>query len=222
MLAISFLFVTVQYYYQNWLNGTFSYDTLMDWVFVWNIPVVLVYGLIMEGAKMVPLVFWWYSGGKRLEVKTMITAGAVAGAAFGIFEAFYSHNQAFIQGWTWSAVSDGGVQALLPFWNQFWMIALNTALTAIVGYGLAKGKGWQFFLLASFLHAVMFYVTIFVAMGDITANQSGLILAVVSALLIAVALWLRWRNNQEETPPLLPVEPVMTVTPDGPSGTGAS
>ena len=43
------------------------------------------------------------------------------------------------------------------FWERFFTVAAHIAFSALTGYGLAKGWGWQFFLIASVLHGLLNY-----------------------------------------------------------------
>jgi lipopolysaccharide export LptBFGC system permease protein LptF len=95
-------------------------------------------------------------------------------------------------------------------------VAGNIALSAIVGYGLAKGKGVGFYLLASLLHAALLYVSILTAKGTITNNQMDIIIAAAVAVLTLIVLLIRWRKRDEDTPYLPgspPVEPPKPETP---------
>jgi hypothetical protein len=119
----------------------------------------------------------------------------MAGAGLGIFEAVWAHNSMFAAGWTWQAVQVGGLVALGGFWERFFAIAFHIAVSALAGYGLARGKVWQFYLIASVLHAIINYGVILLQKGYFTVIQIEIYVAVISVLLTAVALWLRWRKT---------------------------
>ena len=157
---------------------------------------MLLVGLVQEGAKMIPMLFWRV-GSNKPDIRTWVAIGAVAGAGFGIFEAFNGMSGTFGAGWDWSLVGSTGITALLPFWLSFWMIAGHIGLSALVGYGLAKGKGGGFYALAAFLHALFSYAAILATNGNITGNQLGIILAVAGLIIISVSLWLRWRKYDD-------------------------
>ncbi len=215
VVATAFIYIPLNYYYAQWLGNTFSMSTLADMALVWSIPIVLVIGLVQEGAKMIPMLFW-RTGSEKPDLKLSIMIGAVAGAGYGIFEAFYGYSQVFRAGWGWSDVTTGGVTELLPFWIYFWMIACHIGISAVLGYGLGKGKGGAYYILAAFLHALVAYVTVLTVNGTITSNQMGIILAVAGLIIISLSLWLRWRKYGEEalvaaaavTPPAPPRQDV--------------
>ena len=121
-------------------------------------------------------------------------------------------------GWTWSAVSSSGFQGLLPFWDRFWAVAMHIAVSALVGYGLAKGKGWQFYLIAAVLHAAVNYIVFPYRKAVLTSNQVEIYLAAAAALITLAVLWLRWRKDNEELQPTL-IEPAAMAEPDKPAGT---
>jgi RsiW-degrading membrane proteinase PrsW (M82 family) len=212
MLAITFVQIPLRYYYGQLINSNLSQDTIVNMLLLVGIPLVLINGLVQEGAKMIPMVFWWWRSDKKIDPKMGLIIGAIAGAGYGIFAAVSVHNQVFMSGWTWGAISSNAWDGLLPFWDQFWMIALHIGVSALAGYGLAKGKGWQFYLLASVLHSLVSYLSILYNKGTLTYNQEEIFLAAIAALVMLAVLWLRWRKDREEPK----IEPTM---PDIPIGT---
>ena len=193
--AASFVQIPLQFWTGQALGHFWSQEVLIRRILLFGIPQILLSGLVQEGAKMVPLVVYWRREGRSLDPKLGLAIGAAAGAAFGIFEAQWAHNTIFAAGWTWEAVQTGGLMALAPFWERFFVVAAHTAFSALAGYGLAKGKGWQFYLIASCLHAFLNY-SVVLLQGGVLANVVQVeIYATVYALSVtAWALWLRWRK----------------------------
>ena len=74
---------------------------------------------------------------------------------------------------------------------------MHIGMSALAGYGLAGGWGWQFYLLASFVHAFANYAAVLYQSGNITIVGLEIYAAVVSALLTAGILWLRWRKSED-------------------------
>jgi len=216
MLAVTFVQIPLQYYVGQALEHFWNIQTLYDWLLLAGLPGVLLSGLVQEGAKMVPMVAWWWRSGRNIDPKLGLAIGALAGASFGIFEAVWGHNQVFMAGWTWQEVQSGGLLALTPFWDRFWVIAFHIAASSLAGYGLAKGRGWQFYLIAAGLHGLINYVVLPYRKGQMNFNQVEIYVAVVAALVTAVVLWLRWRKGKEEkeepSQPTEPVGPVETGT----------
>jgi len=203
LLAIVFVQLPLQYYSGKTLQHFWDLQTLNNWLYLAGIPTILLSGLVQEGAKMVPIVFWWWRSGKSIDPKLGLAIGALAGAGFGIFESTWAHSQTFMSGWTWAAVNYDAVQALLPFWERFWMVAMHISLSALVGYGLAKGKGWQFYLIAVGLHSAINYVVILYGKELLTLNQIEIYLAAAAALVMLAVLWLRWRKDKKEIGPVV-------------------
>ncbi|GAI83969.1 unnamed protein product, partial [marine sediment metagenome] len=158
-------------------------------------------GLVQEGAKLVPVVVYWWREDKNIDPKLGLVIGAVAGVGFGIFEAQWVHNTIFASGWSWEMVQTNGLVALAGFWERFFTVAFHTAASALAGWGLAKGWGWQFYLLASFLHALINYSVILLQMEFLSIVQIEVLVAVVAAVVTAAVLRLRWRKPAEMIAP---------------------
>lgn len=159
-------------------------------------------GLVQEGAKMVPLVIFWRLV-KDINPQLGLLAGVVAGAGFGIFEAQWIHNMIFSSGFNWELVQTHGIIALLGFWERFFSIALHTAASGLAGYGLAKGWGWQFYLVASAIHAISNYGVPLVQGGQISTLSFELIFAAWVVAVTIVVMRIRWRKPTAtiSTPP---------------------
>jgi len=193
--AVAFIQIPLQFWAGQALGHFWSPEVLMSRLLLFGIPQILLSGLVQEGAKLVPIVLYWRREGKSLDPKLGLVIGAVAGAGLGIFEAVWAHNLAFLSGWSWQLVQTQGLVALAPFWERFSAVAAHTAFSALAGYGLAKGKGWQFYLIASGLHAFLNYSVVLLAKGVLTSVIQLEIYATVVALSVtAWALRLRWRK----------------------------
>ncbi len=217
LLAVTFVQIPLQYYIGTAIENTWDMQTIFDWLMLAGIPTILVSGLVQEGAKMVPVVFWWQQCGRIIRPRDGLIIGAMAGVGFGVFEAIWVHNQVFMYGWTWNSISVDWVNALIPFWDRFWVIAFHISAAALAGYGLAKGWGWQFYLLVSVLHGVINYGAIIYQTGLLTENQLEIYAAVIAALVFLAVMWLRWSKTKEE--PDLPVEATGPTAPDIPAET---
>jgi len=194
LAAAAFIQIPLQALTGQALGHFWSQEVLMHWILLAGIPQVLLSGLVQEGAKLVPVATYWWRSGKNIDPKLGLAIGAVAGAGFGIFEAQWAHNIIFASGWTWGAVEIGGFMALTGFWERFFVVAAHTAFSALAGYGLAKGKGWQFYLIASCLHGLLNYSAALLRVGVFTVVHLEIYVAVAAVLVTAWALWLRWRK----------------------------
>jgi len=197
LVAVTFVQIPLQVWTGQALNNFWSQEVLMRWLLLAVIPGILYSGLVQEGSKLVPVVTYWWRKGRSIDPKLGLAIGAVAGLGLGVFEAVWVHNTVFAAGWTWEAVQTGGLVALAPFWERFFTVAFHTAASAIAGWGLAKGWGWQFYLLASFLHAFANYSAVLFQSGLITVIQVEIFAAVWAMLVTGGALWLRWRKTNE-------------------------
>ena len=195
LAAACFIQIPLQTWTGQALGHFWSQEVLLRWILLAGIPQILLSGLVQEGAKMVPMVVYWRRSDRNIDPKLGLAIGAVAGAGFGIFEAQWAHNLIFASGWTWAAVQAGGFMALLGFWERFFTVAGHIAFSALAGYGLAKGWGWQFYLIASALHALLNYSVVLLHAGILTALHVEIYVAAVAMAVTAWALWLRWRKT---------------------------
>ena len=197
LVAVSFVQIPLQALAGQLLGSYWSQEVLMSWLLLAGIPQILLSGLVQEGAKMVPMIVWWWRSGRSIDPKLGLAIGAIAGAGLGIFEAVWAHGRMFAAGWTWQALQTDGFIAVAGFWERFFTVAFHIAVSALAGYGLAKGRGWQFYLIAAFLHASLNYSVVLLQKGLITIAQLETYLAVIAVLLTAVVLCLRWRKPGE-------------------------
>jgi RsiW-degrading membrane proteinase PrsW (M82 family) len=193
--AVCFIQIPLQIWTGQALNHFWSQEVLMRWILLAGIPSILLTGLVQEGSKMVPVVIYWQRSSKNIDPKLGLAIGAVAGAGFGIFEAQWALNAIFASGVTWAAVQSGGFVALLGFWERFFSVAAHIAFSALAGYGLAKGWGWQFYLIASALHGLLNYSVVLWQAGLLTVVNAEIYVAVIAVVVTAWALWLRWRKK---------------------------
>ena len=154
---------------------------------------MLVSGLVQEAFKLAPVLIYWWHSGKRFTPKFGLIIGAVSGAGFGIFEVIWVHNQIFVSGVSWSLLGD----SWMGLWERFFSVAFHIALSALTGYGLAKRKGWQFYLIAAFLHGLMNYSIILIENNLLTSFQNEMFTAIFAIAVTAVALWLLRRKTNE-------------------------
>ncbi len=193
--AIAFIQIPLQSWAGRALLHFWDQRTLTQWLLLAGIPHILLSGLVQEGAKLVPVVFYWWRNHWSFTPKFGLIAGAVSGAGFGVFEAIWVHNTIFASGWTWGTVETNGFLALLGFWERFFSVAFHIAVSALAGYGLARRLGWRFYLIASFLHGVTNYSVLLLQSRLLTSIQVDLYIAILAVSITTVALWLRWRKT---------------------------
>jgi RsiW-degrading membrane proteinase PrsW (M82 family) len=177
---------------QSWTNQALVYffglETVMGWLLVASIPSILLSGIVQEGSKLVPVVMGWLRNNRNMNARTGLIKGAISGAGFGVFEAVWVLNTTFASGWTWAMVESQGFVALLPFAERFFAIAFHIASCALAGYGLAKGWGWQFYLVAAFLHGLVNYSVVLLQTQVLTAVQVEMWIAILATILTVVVL----------------------------------
>ena len=194
LACVSFIQIPLQVYTGKAIYSAWGSEVMLRWVLLAGIPQILYSGLVQEGAKLVPMAIYWWHESRSIDPKLGLAIGAMAGAGFGIFEAQWVHNTIFASGWSWEAVQTSGLVALTGFWERFFTVAFHTAASALAGYGLAKGWGWQFYLLASFLHAFLNYGVVLLQAGLLTMTGVEVFVTVCALLVSSGALWLRWRK----------------------------
>ena len=198
LLAITFVQIPLQIWVGQASSHFWDQGTLQTWLLLAGVPQILFSGLVQEGAKMVPMVFWWWRSGMNISRRLGLAIGAAAGAGFGIFEAVWAHGRLFSAGWTTSALQTDGFLAIAGFWERFFAVGFHIASAALAGYGLAKGKGWQYYLIASGLHALLNYGVLFIQKGYFTIVQLEVYAAVIAVVVTAAVLLLRWRRLDDE------------------------
>ncbi len=196
LISASFIQIPLQILVGQALGQFWSQEMLLRWILLAGIPQILLSGLVQEGSKLVPVVIWWLGEERTLEPKMGLVIGAVAGAGLGVFEAVWVHNSIFAAGWGWDMVEAGGYMALAGFWERFFVVAFHIASCALAGWGLARGWGWQFYLLAAFLHGLLNYGVVLLQAGLFTIVHLEIYAAVSAIIVTAAALWLRWRRSE--------------------------
>ena len=177
------------------VTSLWNQQTVNSWGWLISIPSIFIFGLVWEGAKLMPVAIYWWRKNRDIEPKFGLLAGAVSGAGFGILLTQWTNNF-FIAGtsWNWQLVQTQGFPALSGFWESFFVLGLSVASTALAGWGLAKGWGWKFFLLAAFVYLVTNYNTVLVSKGLVSSTQAEIIIAAWAVIVVGVTLWLRERR----------------------------
>jgi uncharacterized membrane protein YhfC len=107
------------------------------------------------------------------------------------------HNSVLALGWDWSLVESGGIMGLATFWERFFLVGFHIAASALAGYGLAKGWGWKFYLIAAGLHTLVNYSFALFYVGLLGSVGMEIYVVAISLAVAALALWLRWRRTAE-------------------------
>jgi hypothetical protein len=94
----------------------------------------------------------------------------------------------------------------MGLWERVFGVAFNIAVSALTGYGIAKKKGWLFWVIAAFLHGISNYSAILIDDNKLTVMQSELYLTFIAVAVTAFALWLRWSPEKEIPAETLPAD----------------
>lgn len=159
-----------------------------------GLPLAMAGGLAQEGAKLLPV---WLMGkrarraGRGLGELEGLLLGAAAGIGFGLLEAQWVHNLLFATGWNWDLMPNEYASGLITFWERLAMMGLHAGLSALAGWGLARGKGWQYFLMAAGLHGLAGYLSYLMAGGVLSVLMMELGVTVLALVLTVVMLSVR-------------------------------
>lgn len=197
--AVSFIQIPLQLALDNPLTMLFSgaFNEVAT-ICIVGIIMSLFSAFIQEGAKLVPVVLYWWRKKKDITPIFGLILGAIAGAALGMIETFLGQNQLMEIGLD-NLLKNGLFFTVAIFLVRFFSIAFHIGTTAIAGYGLAKGKGWQFYLIICAFHFVFDYITVLLSAKIISFTLAEILLYIISILVIACALWLRWRKQKRKT-----------------------
>ena len=119
----------------NSLIDHYGLQTYQNQIFLKGLPVVLLSGLVQEGAELFPFAVYWWGKGRQINPKKGLATGAMVGAGFGVCEAQWLLNSVFASGFTWNLISQYGFLAILPFWERFFTVPFHIATGALSGYG---------------------------------------------------------------------------------------
>jgi RsiW-degrading membrane proteinase PrsW (M82 family) len=181
----------------SWVYGSlWSRETLAQWALLASLPSMYLYGLVREGFKLLPVVVYWWREGRNIEPKLGLVAGAVSGAGFGILESQWTLNYILASGWSWESVQMQGVIALGGFWESFFVLGIQVAACALAGWGLARGWGWKFYLLAAFVYLFPNYSYVLLTKELITGVQAEFLIAAWALIATGVVFWLRERKSK--------------------------
>lgn len=196
LAAVSFIQIPLQLI----IGQTIGQQAMKNFPLLAAIPGILISGLVQEAAKLLPVGFYWWRHKKNTSPLFGLLIGAAAGAGFGIFEAQWVHNTVFASGWEWSLVQTQGTLALAPFAERFSTVAFHIGASALAGWGLAKGWGWQFYLLAALLHGIANYGAVLYQTQTWGLSAVEIYVAVIAMVTTFLALWLRWETRSALAP----------------------
>ena len=196
-IAIVITSFPISYGISRLLGHYMTPESVRSWGWLISIPSIFIFALVWEGAKLVPVTVYWWQKNRELEPKLGLLVGAVAGAGFGILQTQWANNYYIMStNWNWQLVQIEGFPALSGFWESLFILGLNVASTALAGWGLAKGWGWKFYLLACGVYLITNYSTVLISRELISALQAQFLIAAWALIVVGVTLWLRDRQSK--------------------------
>ena len=196
LLAIVIVQMPLQALIGQLLGRAFTQATLLKWLYILGLPQILLSGFVQEAAKLVPVLFVWQRSERYLDPKVGLIVGAAAGLGFGVFEAIWVFNQAYAGGWSWAAAQGGGFLAYAPLWERMFTVGGHIAFSALAGYGLAKERGWLYYLFAALLHSMMNYTVVLLQAQLISVTTVEVLVALVAIGAAGWALFLRHTGDR--------------------------
>ncbi len=191
LLAIVIIQMPLQALVGMLLSRVFEPGTLTRWIYILGMPQILLSGFVQEAAKLAPVLYVWHRAERFLDPKVGLIMGATAGLGFGIFEAVWAMNQVYAAGWSWAMVSASGFSGLMPVWERFFTVGGHIAFSALAGYGLARERGWVFYLIAAVLHSLMNYTDVMLQAGLISITTLQILIALLATAATGWILYLR-------------------------------
>lgn len=193
--CIAFIQMPIQRAISNAISGLASSLGNVTAYAISGIFIALIASFVQQGARLIPT--WAY----LVKTKTLtsplngLIVGAVAGAGFGIIDAFLGHNQIFQLGLNKLMQSGGGIIALVVF-ERFFTLAMCTATTAIAGYGIATGKGWQYYLIICGVQFIFNYIPFLISTKYLDLIAAETLMFLIAAGTMTFALWLRYKKTK--------------------------
>ena len=192
---ISFVQIPLQILSSKAYVGIFGPPEALWQKLIIGIPSMVIAGVVQEVAKYVPLAICFLLIKNQLDKKYWVAAGAIVGSGFGVFEALWINDTILAAGWTFKLAMDAGIGAFAGFWERFFSVGFHAATTALVGFGLAKGKWIKYLILASIIHGVLDYVVFFYGLKIISIIWIEIIIAIYTIILTVIVILLKTKRS---------------------------
>jgi len=195
-IIISFIQYPVKTLIGQGLTGFLSlYFQQTAVVLMAGIIVVIVSGLIIEGAKLVTVFYYRLNWKQEFTPRFGLMLGALSGAVYGMMQAYVLHSQMAEYG-IGAMIEAHGMMAILPYIERFFAVAYCAGTTSLAGYGLATGRGWKFYFIVSGINAVYSYILLMLSAKVLDVIWTEIIITLISLAVIGIALWLYWKKTK--------------------------
>ncbi len=193
LFIVSILWVQtpLQTLVSNLLTRWLGAENALKYYYVTGIPGTLISGFVQEAAKFVPIVLYWRIYQRSEEPLTLFSVGAMCGAGFGVFEAQWIINLIFSYGFKWDLVLLYGFEAVTGIWERLVTVAFHTSTGAVMGWGLAKNKAWQFFLFTAVWHSLLNYVAVWFRAQKLSVIEVEIIISILIIVPFGLAFFIR-------------------------------
>jgi len=197
--SIAWVQVPIQSAITQAFMSYFGRETINRQILWLGLPIIITSGLVQELAKLLPVIIYRVLHRNPLSPVQGISAGAITGAGYGVFESQWALNSIFASGWTLGFYQIYGISAFLGFWERFFTTGFHIATASLLGYGLAQGKAWQFYLIAVALHSMINYCAVLLQRGIMSALQVEILIAFMTTVLIVVITRIYFKHQKEAT-----------------------
>jgi uncharacterized membrane protein YhfC len=190
--SIALVQVPIQLALNSFWIAAIGVPAIQEHLILVGLPSVFVSGLVQETAKLVAAMLGLRLLGEPRGRLNGLALGAASGAGYGGFEAFWVFNTVFAAGFGLATVQLAGPAALLTFFERFVSVPFHVGAAAISTYGYATNRTWRFLLAAILLHTLANWSALFGQAKVTGVLELEVWVALVSALAIGAALWLRY------------------------------
>jgi hypothetical protein len=174
--------------------GKFFQDIAVN--LITGLVMAIISGLVLQGVLLVPVFYYWLNRQGEFNPRYALMVGALSGAIFGAFQAYNLFSK-FVEIGI-ASIFQANPITYLAFMDTFFAVAFFAGCTALAAYGLAKGKGWQAYLIFAGVNVVYDYISLLMSAKVIPLWGAEVIVTLMGAAAGGLALWLYWKKTRTE------------------------
>lgn len=193
----AFIQIPLQYASTKICDAFLSRQDMQIYTLVAAIPAMIIAAIVKVGAMLLPVIIFWLKNKKDMKPAVGLFFGLFAATGVTIIESFQINASILGLGWDLSLIRFSGMLAFLPFIERLMIMGFFISSMAIAGYGLAKGKWWQFSLVIAALFFIYNYVAILMGIRVLAPLYAEIIVFILAILTAAAGLWLRWSKCRQ-------------------------